>query len=335
MRLWNAFRGDGHRPCHAYRSVWAATEPVERDLLRDPDGTAWHIDRARFERRLRAVAAARGALLLAPARPEAIRHGDDGWRLSINNAGSHIDVRCRIVIDAGGRSSRVLANFGAQRHVEDRLVCRWARCQSAGIYPGIVHIEAEPDGWWYAAALPDGTGIIAFHTDADLPAARSDRAPPSLARRAAGLPMMGGLIERGAWASAATGVCAAHSAWLARASGRDWIAVGDAAVAFDPLASQGLFNALYTGLAAAQAADRHLAGDAAAMDDYAAELKPIRDTYRAHLAAWYGIERRFAERPFWRRRHAGGDAATTREATNDDGPSQFVDQRRDEVDLKL
>jgi flavin-dependent dehydrogenase len=38
---------------------------------------------------------------------------------------------------------------------------------------------------------------------------------------------------------------------LSRAAAANWIAVGDAAMSFDPIASQGLFNALSSALAAA------------------------------------------------------------------------------------
>ena len=47
------------------------------------------------------------------------------------------------------------------------------------------------------------------------------------------------------------GYCAAHSSWIEAASGPGWLAVGDAALACDPLSSQGLFNALYSALMAA------------------------------------------------------------------------------------
>jgi 2-polyprenyl-6-methoxyphenol hydroxylase-like FAD-dependent oxidoreductase len=98
------------------------------------------------------------------------------------------------------------------------------------------------------------------------------------------------------------GFCAAHSTTLLPPASPGWLAVGDAALGFDPLSSQGLFNALYTGLAGAAAADRHLHGDATALPDYAARLRPIGDAYRSHLRAWYGAERRWSQQPFWQRR---------------------------------
>ena len=64
------------------------------------------------------------------------------------------------------------------------------------------------------------------------------------------------------------GYCAAHSSWIEAASGPGWLAVGDAALACDPLSSQGLFNALYSALMAANALRRALAGDTDALTDY-------------------------------------------------------------------
>lgn len=42
----------------------------------------------------------------------------------------------------------------------------------------------------------------------------------------------------------------AESSRLDRAAGEDWLAVGDAASAWDPLSSQGVYRALVTGLEA-------------------------------------------------------------------------------------
>ena len=129
--------------------------------------------------------------------------------------------------------------------------------------PGVTQIEAEPDGW-YAAPLPRGGGILAFHTDADLPAARIGRSPSVLLERARTLPLLGPLLAGGGWDDASGGFRAAHGAWLEAPAGDGWIAAGDAALAFDPLAAQGVFNAIYMGLAAAETADRVLGGDAEA-----------------------------------------------------------------------
>ena len=43
-----------------------------------------------------------------------------------------------------------------------------------------------------------------------------------------------------------------RSSWLEQPMGQSWVACGDALLAFDPIAGQGLFNAIYTGMKAAE-----------------------------------------------------------------------------------
>lgn len=314
MGLWDAFLAEGHAPCYGGRSVWGGSEPARSDSLRDLDGPGWHLDRGRFDGWLRRVAVSRGAALLVPARLTAADSAAsdpstgrrDGWLLQVEAAGRRIPVRTRLLVDAGGRGSPLARRLGARRIVSDRLVCGWLHGRDApGPRAGLTRIEAEPDGWWYSAPLPEGRRVVAFHTDADLPAAADARDAGALMRRLADRPFLSEALRAGGFGPAgAAGFCAAHSTTLSPASGDGWLAVGDAALGFDPLSSQGILNALYTGLAAAEAADRHLSGDAGALPGYGAGLLPVRDAYRSHLRAWYGLERRWADRPFWSRRLA-------------------------------
>ncbi len=303
MGLWDGFVADDHAPCRARRSAWGGAEPIERDALADPEGHGWHLDRVRFERKLQDVAVARGARLLAPASLTGLAREEDGWRIDVDHEGASFTARAALLIDATGRGSRLLARHGARRIVQHRLVCGWARARGVELARGLIQVEAEAQGWWYATPLPDGGGVLAFHTDADLPAARAGRSVGTLLERARALPMFAELAADRRWDGASGGYCTAHDARLEAPAGTDWIAVGDAAMAFDPLSSQGIFNALYTGLAAAETADRWLRGDRASLDEYAAEVGDIWRAYEHHRTAWYGLERRWPESAFWARRH--------------------------------
>jgi len=303
MGLWEAFLGDDHAPCHVHRSLWGGSEPVERDALRDPDGFGWHLDRTRFETRLRDTATTRGVGLLAPARLLELGRDHAGWRVALDVDGRRLGVRTRSLIDATGRGCRLLRKIGQRWRAESRLVCTWVISTKAALPRGVTQVEAEPEGWWYAAPIPGGGGVLAFHTDTDLPAARSTRTVDQLLARAKGLRMLGEFAAPERWAASNAGFCAAHGGYLANPAGPSWIAVGDAAQSYDPLASRGLFNALYTGLAAAEAAGSALSGDARALSHYASELREVRAIYKDHLAAWYGLEQRWPDSTFWRRRH--------------------------------
>ena len=112
------------------------------------------------------------------------------------------------------------------------------------------------------------------------------------------------LEQQGFCADGRHGFCAAHGAVLDRYCGRGWLAVGDAALSFDPLSAQGLFNALFTGLAGAEAAQRHLQGDQQALPGYQDQLHAIERAYASHLDASYRQEQRWPQRLFWQRRQA-------------------------------
>jgi flavin-dependent dehydrogenase len=302
--LLESFLAEGHAPCYANRSVWGDPRPREVDTLRDADGHGWHLDRVRFEQWLRDAAASRGAEFIVPATVEHIERRGEGWRVDIAHGSEVIAIDATMIIDAAGRAAPIARRLGAQTRVHDRLVCSWVygRDEADG-GRGITFVEATEDGWWYTAPIPHGRRVLAFHTDADLPAPRDRDALVGCARTttelAALLDASGFVAEE-----SPAGFIAAHSATMNPCAGPGFLAAGDAALAFDPLSSQGLLNALFTGLAAAEATDAHLRGDAGALPRYRETIANIAAAYRQHLALVYADEQRWPEAPFWKRRHA-------------------------------
>ena len=301
MGLLDQFLAEDHAPCYGQRSVWGDPTPQERDSTRDPDGHGWHLDRVRFEQWLRNAAIARGAQFLAPATITNIERDDDGWHVEVGQ----ISMHASLVIDAAGRGAPLARRLGAQTRIDDRLICGWlyGRDEQPG-GRGLTFVEATEDGWWYSAPIPNERRIVAFHTDSDLQAARIARDRDALLAHITSAGELEALLAASGFAADATsGFTAAHSATLDPCAGEGFLAAGDATLAFDPLSSQGLLNALYTGLAAAEATDSHLRGDANALPRYRDTIAAIANAYRQHLALWYGMERRWPEAPFWKRRH--------------------------------
>jgi flavin-dependent dehydrogenase len=241
-------------------------------------------------------------------------------------------VRAQVLIDAGGRTPGLAKRLGAQRLASDKLCCAWsigtpaahgkANLDSQRAAPtGLSYIESTPQGWWYTAPVPKGRRIVAFHADADSDAVPWMRSEQALLAQAATRPALAQHFSDGAWAGQATatnppiqlpsvmptasefGFTAAHSATTQPCAGAGWLCVGDAALSFDPLSAQGIFNALYTGLAAAEAVHRHLSLGAD-LTDYAAQISGVETAYRARLAQSYGAEQRFVSEKFWNQRGA-------------------------------
>jgi flavin-dependent dehydrogenase len=305
MGIWESFQSQGHSPCYGNRAVWGSPQPFDTDFLRDPDGHGWHVDRARFDTRLRGIAVDRGAMLLAPGRLKSIEWDAQSWRAKVGTAKAVVEIFASVVIDAGGRASPVSRSLGARRELGDKLVCSWVCGKARPIRrgAGFTYVEATEDGWWYSAPLPDDRRVLAFHTDSDLPVARSVADPKTLLQRAAASRELGAVLAESGFSPEQSGFAAAHSAILRPLAGTAWFAAGDAACSFDPLSSQGLLNALFTGLAAAEAADRRLSGADDSLHEYSKTLSRVYSVYQRHLSNWYGSETRWSDQPFWRRRH--------------------------------
>jgi flavin-dependent dehydrogenase len=300
-------QADGHLPCYGNVSAWGSDTPECDDFLLHPYGHGWHLDRARFDAAMRRTAEEAGAEVLSGARLTVAGRDEAGvWRAGLMRSGARGAVRCRLLIDATGRRGAVARRVGATRHRQCALIAIHARFRPP---TGEVDrdsrtlVEAAPDGWWYAALVPSGERVVAYFTDADL----ADRA--ALLKPEGFLAGLDGsrlireaLTTHGSTLADRPRITDAAGARLDRFAGPGWLAVGDSALSFDPLSSQGLLTALYTGLRAGQAADRLLDGDDGPVAEYARRLDAIHDAYRRHRAAYYAAERRWADRVFWLRR---------------------------------
>lgn len=301
---WPRFAAAEHGQALLKVSRWGSNEAIELDPMRDPDGAGWQLDRARFEADLRADASDRGAVCVHTGVSGVVR-AHNRWYLSLDNGET---VVARRLIDASGRRSRLLANFGQVKLVTDQLACIYARLPTDLPYDPVTYTHAVHNGWWYTATVPGGGRVIAFHCDSDSRILRMMLRNGVLAA-ALRVPHLAAAIGQVAPSQAVMQqVCAANT--IARsAAGDGWLAAGDAAMALDPLSSQGLFNALATGLEAGDATLALLAGDDRASQRYAERMRQIWHAYLRHHALYYSMEHRWPQSPFWRRRCLQDQAA--------------------------
>jgi flavin-dependent dehydrogenase len=87
-------------------------------------------------------------------------------------------------------------------------------------------------------------------------------------------------------------------------SGENWLAIGDAAMAFDPLSSQGLYNAMRSALDASEAVRQHLSGKSDALRDYAIREQERFPEFLERRSTYYRRETRWRDAPFWNQRVA-------------------------------
>ncbi|MEU5599617.1 FAD-dependent monooxygenase [Streptomyces sp. NPDC020298] len=309
----------GHLPCYGSLSAWGSADLHAVDFINDPHGHGWHLDRRLFDRRLRDASRAAGAEVAeGSAVRDTARTPDGGWTLLLRGgtgpagtrSGGERTVRCRWVIDATGRAAAIAVRCGARRRVGDRLTALYMPLEADPLDTDRRSlVESDEDGWWYTAPQPSGGRLVAYFTDADLPAA--SHTARHFRRRMTATRHVSRWIHRDGpppTSPAAPRRAAAHTAHLDTVYGDGWTAAGDAAVAFDPLSSQGVLTALYTGLGAGLAVDTRLGrapyGADSALAAYADKVEAARSAYLRGHRVIHAQEARWSDRSFWARRLA-------------------------------
>lgn len=205
--------------------LWDTPEPVRRP------GEALLLDRRRLDRMLRAAAVDVGVRLVA-AGGAPRRAADGGWRIRIGDG--EPDVVADFLVDARGRRGG--------RRLGPMTAALVGVCE-AGMHPDGSRVEAFLDGWAWGCPLPAGRYAVSCFTDAARLAGLDAAARTALWRALlAGTRLLAGLAK--APMLAPPRVVDATASVAARLAGPGFIAIGDAAVATEPLSSQGIQGAL-------------------------------------------------------------------------------------------
>jgi flavin-dependent dehydrogenase len=304
LGVWPRFTGLCPLPSYGTRSVWGGPEPQSHSHLVSPYGCGWHVDRVAFDRMLAEAAADAGAELRCATTCVRVDRGGC-WLLSITEDGRPVSerVRARVLVDATGRAARIGRQLGGRPAVFDRLVGVAALLDGVDAgKEGFVLVEATPDGWWYSAPTAAGRMVCMLMTDTDVCRGLRVSIPGHWHERLAGARLTAARIAGSVvWGPR---VFPAASQRLRRAAyDARWLAVGDAALAVDPISGSGVVRALRTARAAATTVLAILAGDESRpIAGYEAERDRECTQYLRERAQYYGAERRWDSAPFWRRR---------------------------------
>jgi flavin-dependent dehydrogenase len=316
LGLWGRFRAGPHLPSLGVSAAWGGEGFREQDYLFSPYGQGWNLDRGAFDAMLADAAGAAGAEVLTATHLASIDRSDGTWQARL--AGGARDghaLAARFVVDASGRAAALARRFGSRRRAHDNLVglCAWLPRRAHQREHRRLVVEAAEIGWWYTTPLPGERRVAVLLTDRDLVPAGAAGARALWAAELARTRTIRTLVETGG-TPASFRLRAANTYMLERVAGDGWLAVGDAASAFDPLSSMGILKALRNSAAAAGALARGLAGEEDALAVYAGEVEGEFTRYLRDRHQVYARERRWANAPFWRRR-AGEPRAAELEAT--------------------
>ena len=297
LGIWDSFLADGHSPSFGTESAWGRADLLANDSIFNPYGSGWHVDRARFDAMMIRAAQEAGANVFAGAQLSGCEEAKNGgWRIEIAHNNARRQFVADLLVDATGRSASLARKNGARRITFDRLigiVGLFAARSVATIPPGHTLVEAVEEGWCYSAALPDMRLVLAYMTDADLCASGTHDLTNYFFGKLQTARHTQSRIKHYDLTSKLR-IFAANSSRLNFAGGRNWVAVGDAAMAFDPLSSQGIYKAIESGLRVAQSTQEQWTGSSS--------LEQSFNDYLVTRAAYYAKERRWPNSLFWQRR---------------------------------
>ncbi len=311
------FLQENHETCFGNCSSWGSDTLSYNDFLRNPYGNGWHLDRRRFNAFLAQKAVERGVEVLCGTRVDNCdRIPSEGFQLQLVGENKQTGtVTTSFLVDATGARGSFAKSLGARKLFLDRLICAIAFFQlpPSSHFSKLTLLEAVEYGWWYVAKLPNNmlatvvasepsiikeTGLhrmenwLAYlketkHVSKELADCSAiENLSVSLASQTkARMPM----------------VCAAPSFRLDRTAGNSWLAVGDAASAFDPISSQGIYKALWDGLEAAKAITSYLR-ERRGLEEYESLIASRFDNYLTQRNYFYQMERRWPVSPFWQQR---------------------------------
>jgi flavin-dependent dehydrogenase len=308
LGLWDEFLKEKHETCLGSCSSWGADALGYNDFLFNPLGNGWHLDRARFDGFLARKAAERGTGICSGMHFDGCEQlGQHGFRLRLVGENGHArTAAARFVVDATGIGARFARRIGARRDFLDQLICvaGFFELPDPARFSRLTMLEAVEYGWWYAAKLPDARLAVVAASDPQIVKQDGLHRSECWLERLAATNHISGVLCGARLIADTQLTCAAPSFLLDKVVGDGWLAVGDAASPFDPISSQGIYQALSDGLRAGEAIASHLRGNDRQLTGYQSSVTSRFQHYRRTRNYFYGLEQRWPAASFWMRRRS-------------------------------
>lgn len=227
------------------------------------------------------------------------------WTLNLlpTNSKETFPVRARFVIDATGSKARFATALGIEKQIQDRLFAtvRFARI-SKGEMSEQVHIESTPWGWWYSTRLPGQQLVTMMVTEKDgLHALRLENMQ-GFEDALKNTLFIGPTLEQVSLTEVSYHTWPIFSGILPQVCGDNWMAIGDSASSFDPVAAQGIFKGMADGVRAGRMIAEHFQGNPFPQDKYQQTIRNRYQTYLKNRVHVYQLERRWPHTEFWKNR---------------------------------
>lgn len=261
------------------------------------------IDRPAFDAAIREDLRAAGVALVE-ARVRVVEAVAGGYRVQLESGQV---LHGEFLVEARGRQ----APLSGRRLRGPETLSLLNQWQEAPGRPASA-VQSLADGWAWMARLADGRCYWQITLDAassELPG--KAQLPAWCAQRRAQSALVRELFGAEALQAANLHARSSTAILFEEASGADWLRVGDAAMAVDPLSGNGIFQSLSSALQAPAVINtllQHPQRAELARRFHQQRVAQLFLRFARTGRDFYALERRWAEQPFWQARSAWPDA---------------------------
>lgn len=305
LKLLKRFREGPHETCPGYASAWGNSAVGYNDFIVNPMGPAWRLDRRAFDQMLAKEAIGLGAKLeyqlrfLAYQKKEKTPFSHQLVLLDVSRGEKHL-VNAKFVIDASGSKARLAKALGVEKQVDDQLfaMVRFAEVITGSITRQVL-IEATQEGWWYSALLPKNRLVSMVVTEkAMLPfLQKADKVGFEQALNATSF--VGKTLGQLVLTKHKYYTWPIYSGILPKIEGSNWMAIGDAASSFDPVAAQGIHKGLSDGIMTETKVTSFFNDGDYVSNSFSGLIRQRYQGYQQNRQQTYGREQRWPHAPFW------------------------------------
>ena len=297
---------DAHERSPGVRSAWGAGFPMDKNYFMTAPSMGLNLRREHFDETMARRAERDGVRVQFDTRLHQLDRAGDAYLATVRGPNGEQPILADVVVDASGRSAIAARRLGARRRRFDELVAITGRIEGCGPNEDVarVLVESVEHGWWYGVLFSDGTLLATFMTDASIVQRHPERAPGLWTEQLRRNRLIAPLANSGQW-SGHVDVFDAAAQVLEHEAPPGFLAVGDAAAAYDPLSSSGITKGFCDGFAGADALALACDGDERALAEHRSKQHRDFEAHRARQNDFYRAETRWPASPFWRSRHEG------------------------------
>lgn len=221
--------------------------------------------------------------------------------IEIENNSKNETITGTIIIDATGRNQVIVKKMNVSIHEYDNLTsfsCHIPRIA----HPKLVHdvyVESFKEGWGIVSGLDKETNVVSVFTNKGNKIQQELKNYCNWRDVLSETLFLKDFIVRKPEIKVIGGK--ANSTKAKEVYGKNWLAIGDAALSFDPLSSHGISTAIYTAKEAADAIQAYIEKeDITGFMKYSDTISSIFDSYCKHRDILYSSETRWADSCFWK-----------------------------------